>query len=110
MVGLRALCPEARLDVAQALAIGELRERHRQILIEAGEALDLVRAAVAHSAAMKRGEGQVLHHLGEHVLALAHRNPRRAAAGSQDEVGRRPLRGSNRHQKKTALPCGYSIT
>ena len=45
VIELRALRPQARLDVAQALAIGQLRERHRQVLVEAGEPLDLVLAA-----------------------------------------------------------------
>ena len=53
MIELRALRPQARLDVAQALAIGQLRERHRQVLVEAGEPLDLVLAVVARYAAVK---------------------------------------------------------
>jgi hypothetical protein len=42
---LPAHCAQAGLDVAQALAISELGEGHRQILISAGEVLGVVIAA-----------------------------------------------------------------
>jgi len=41
------------LDVAQALAVSKLRESHAQMLIEAGEALDLVMPDVTIDAPMK---------------------------------------------------------
>ena len=38
VIELARLRSQTRFDVAQALAIGQLRERHAQELIEAGEA------------------------------------------------------------------------
>ena len=77
MVELGGLRPQARFDVAQALAIGQLRKCHAQILIETGEALDLVLALVARHAATKGMQRQVLHQLREDELACVHRSPRR---------------------------------
>jgi len=42
---------KAGLDIAQAFAIGQLRKRHAQVLIEAGKGLHLVMAAIALDAA-----------------------------------------------------------
>ncbi len=72
-IELSVLRPQACLDVAQALAIGQLRERHRQVLVEAREPLDLVLAVVARHAAMVRRKRQVFHHLGEYIPTLVHR-------------------------------------
>jgi hypothetical protein len=44
-------CVEIGLDVAPAFSVDELRERHAQVLIETGKALDLVVAATALDAA-----------------------------------------------------------
>ena len=44
VIELARLRTQTRFDVAQALAIGQLRKRQAQILIEAGESLDLVLA------------------------------------------------------------------
>jgi len=44
---------QARFDVAQALSIGQLGERHREILVETGKGLDLVRSAIARHATTK---------------------------------------------------------
>src|SRR5262245_48530989 len=104
-----ALRPQTRLDVAQALAISQLRKRHRQVLIEAGEPFDLVLARVAPHAAMESRERQVLHHLREHVLALVHRLPPPPFASRQDCLQRESRRGPNRHQIEMPLPpCASS--
>jgi RNase P protein component len=67
---------QTRLDVSQALAKRQLRERHAQILIHAAEALDLVIAAVPSHAALENHRRQVAHQLREHQLARVHRlNP-----------------------------------
>jgi hypothetical protein len=53
------------LDVAQALAKGQLRKGHAQKLIPAGEAFDLVVAVVALHALAKFVRGEKIHQLGE---------------------------------------------
>ena len=74
LVRLRA---QARFEVAHALAIGKLRERHTQVLIEARERLDFVLAPVTRYATTKRRKWQMLHDLREHQLAYVHRYPLR---------------------------------
>ena len=44
---------KARLDVAQALAIGELGEGRAEVLLEAGKTLDLVLSAITRDATPK---------------------------------------------------------
>ena len=95
VIELGALRTQTRLDVAQALAIGQLREGHAQVLVETREPLDLVLARVARDAAMERVQRQMLHHLREHELAQVHRSLPRAAAAQDGPVPRR-RRGSNR--------------
>ena len=55
---------QASFDVAQALSPCELREPHAQILVEAGEVLDLVLAAVLSDERLCR-QRQMLHDLSE---------------------------------------------
>jgi gluconate kinase len=66
---------QAGFDVAQALAVRELREGHAQILVEAGEALDLVFASVTCNVATKRMQGKMIHYLRKNQLACVHRCP-----------------------------------
>lgn len=73
VIELGALHTQTRFDVAQALAIGQLREGHAEVLVETRESLDLVLAGIAHDAAVKRVQWQMLHHLREHELAQVHR-------------------------------------
>ena len=42
MIELARLCSEASFDVAQAFAVGKLRESHAEILIEARKRFDFV--------------------------------------------------------------------
>lgn len=51
MVKLVALRIEARLDVAQAITIGELRKGHESVLVLATEELGVLIAVVALNAA-----------------------------------------------------------
>ena len=85
VIELVALRAQARFDVAQALAVGQLGERHAQKLIEAGEALDLVLAAIRRHTTAKCRQRQMLRDLREHQLAYVHvRHPRKwIFAGSQ---------------------------
>ena len=69
-----SLRTQARFDVAQALAIGQLGEGHAEVLVETREPLDLVLAG----SALRIGETvqrQMLHHLRENELAQVHRLP-----------------------------------
>jgi hypothetical protein len=59
-------------DVAQALAIGQLRERHATILIGTTEIADSMIAVVTLDDASKRLPRQMLHQLREHQLACIH--------------------------------------
>ena len=59
VVELPGLCAQARLDVAQTLSEGQLREEHDGKLLEATEALDLVLAVIAGDAATKRRQRQM---------------------------------------------------
>ena len=60
------------LYVAQAFAIGQLREGHAQILIEILEALDRVTAPIARDAAPEAIKGKVVDQLRENDLAQIH--------------------------------------
>ena len=72
VVELVVLRAQAHLDVAQALAESQLGERHAQELVEAGEGLHPVVAAVAPHAAAKGLRRQVVHELREHESARMH--------------------------------------
>ena len=72
VVELAAHRPQARLDVAQALAVSQLREGHRQILVPARETSPVRVAAIAGDALLKLVGGQVIHELGENSLADIH--------------------------------------
>jgi hypothetical protein len=53
MIELRTVCSQAGLDIAQVVSPCELRERHAQMLVETGEVLDLVLAAVASNVTLE---------------------------------------------------------
>lgn len=72
MVELVLLRAQAGLDVAQALAVSELREGHAQILVHAREGLDLVIAVIARNAPAKSMPGQMIHKLCEDEFAGVH--------------------------------------
>ena len=60
------------LDVAQAFAVGELRKRHRQELVETAEGLHAVVAAVSRHALAEFRQRQMVHQLGKHRPANIH--------------------------------------
>lgn len=66
MVELSLQRAKAGFDVAKTLAIGGLCKGHAQKLIQAGELLDLVVAAIACDALSERMHGQEVHQLTEH--------------------------------------------
>ena len=100
VIELGSLGAQTRFDVAQALAKSQLRERHAQKLIQAGERLHLALALIATDASAKRRQRKMLHQLREHQLALIHRSPPRSRASQ----GRRTdVRSSNRDQENSSL-------
>jgi len=80
VIGLGRMRAQARFDVAQVFAVGKMRERHGQVLIEAGERLDFVFASVTRQAATKRRQWHMLHDLRVHQLAPGHPCPSRVSS------------------------------
>src|SRR5436189_267032 len=60
--------PKASLDIAKALAISQLSERHREILIAAREASPMSITAVARDTLLKLVGWQMVHQLSEDRL------------------------------------------
>ncbi len=72
-IELSGLCAETSLEVAQALAIGELGESHGTELLGAVEGAHPMVAAITGYAAGKRGPGKEIHQLSKKHLARVHR-------------------------------------
>jgi hypothetical protein len=101
VIELGRLAAQTGFDVAQALAMRELREGHAQELIDAGEALDVSLAAILRHQSAKSLPRHVLHQLSEHQSAGVH-------GGSQSwkKPKLRASRSSNRgHSKKASCAC-----
>jgi hypothetical protein len=64
--------PKASLDIAKALAISQLSEGHRQILVAAREASVVSVTAIARDTLLKLVGGQVVHQLSEDRLTEIH--------------------------------------
>jgi hypothetical protein len=58
VIELARLCSQASFDVAQVFAVGKLRERHAEILIEERKRFDFVFAPVTRYPATKRHSGR----------------------------------------------------
>ena len=65
---------QARFDVAQALAKGELRKGHAQKLIQVRERQRRIATRVLRHTAPKRVQRQMLHQLSKHQLPRMHRS------------------------------------
>lgn len=63
MIEFILVCPQADLDIAQALAVGELGEGQAEELVEAGKGLDVAVAVITPDAAAEAVHGQVGHEL-----------------------------------------------
>jgi len=100
VVELGGLRREAGLDVAQALAIGELGERHRPVLLGAGQRADPAVTVVAHDQPRERAPRQKVHELREQRLAGVHG---RLPATTRGTVPAR--RSSRHHASKLKIPC-----
>jgi hypothetical protein len=72
VVELGGLRTKAGCDVAQALAVGQLRERHAAKLISATEIADTMIAAVTLGDATEGLPRKMIHQLGEHQFADVH--------------------------------------
>ena len=72
MIEFAALGAQAGFDIAQALAIGELRKGHTAILVLATEAFDVMIAMVALNTATQRMVGKMIDCLGEDQFAVVH--------------------------------------
>ena len=72
VVELGRLTAQTGFDVPQTLAIGQLRERQAQKLVETSEVLDLVLPVVASDTSAKSGQWQVRHHLCKNKFARVH--------------------------------------
>jgi len=72
VVELGGLAAQTGFDVAQALSIGQLGERHAQELVETREVFDLVLSVVAFDTSAESGQRQVRHHLRKNKFARVH--------------------------------------
>lgn len=72
VVELARLGGEARLDVAQTLAEGQLREGHASELLRTGEALDPIIASIPSNDAVQGLSRCMFHDLGEQYVADVH--------------------------------------
>jgi hypothetical protein len=72
MIELGGTGTQTHLDVAQALAIGQLRESQTKKLVPAGEAIGLPVPAVARHDAAESIMGNPLHELGENHFGRLH--------------------------------------
>jgi len=75
VVELGGLRSQTSFDVAQALAIRQLRKGHAQELIQAAEAADVEVATVLLDQSPESVPRRELHHLGKDQLASVHRRP-----------------------------------
>ena len=64
---------QAGFDIAQAVSVSELSERHAEELIKAGELPDAIISLVLSDAAVKIALGQGVHELREQILPGVHR-------------------------------------
>ena len=98
VVELGLLCTQARFDVAQALPISQLGERHAKILIETRESFDFVGSAVTCHTTTKCGQRQMLCDLGKYQRTCVHPHLLRK---SFPQDGDKRVSNSNRDQAKS---------
>jgi hypothetical protein len=103
MVELAAHRPQTRLYVAQALAVSQLREGHRQVLVPAREASPVSITAITGHTLLKLVGGEVLHELSKNGLAGIH--PSLSAIGQGARRGGFP---PARAQKSSNRKIDYS--
>jgi uncharacterized protein (DUF697 family) len=69
---LGPIAPRAGFDVAQALAVGQLRKGHGEELLPAGKLLGVAVAAVTSDTAAELAIRKKVNQLGENALAFIH--------------------------------------
>jgi hypothetical protein len=114
VVQLAAHGAQAGFDVAQALAVGQLRKGHGQILVAARKASMARISAIALNALLELAGGEVIQELGEDGLSGIH--PSLSAIGAIEGQSRPALdpaafnfKSKNKSYKLSHLLCqGYS--
>ena len=106
VIELAAHRPQTRLDVAQALAVSQLREGHRQVLVPARETSPVSITAITGHTLLKLVGGQVVHELSKNGLAGIH--PSLSAIGQGARCGgfspARAQKSPNRKNRLFLLP------
>ena len=92
VIPLRSHRTQARFDVAQAFPIGQLREGHRQKLVQAAEGADVEIASVFRDQTAKSMPRCELHDLCEHEIASGHR----CLPGNSGKTAKKGIPISNR--------------
>ena len=77
--GLRS---QIHFDIAQRLAISQLRKGHGKELIEASKVFDLVMTPVFRNASREGVKGQVVHNLSENEFAVVHLDSPKKSLGA----------------------------
>jgi len=90
VIQFRTQGPQARFDVPQALAIGELRESQAQPLIAARESATAAIAAILVDASVELASRKKVHQLRKHELPVEHKTSSAASARKE-----RPCQGSS---------------
>ena len=89
VIELAAHGTQACFDIAEALAVSELGEAHRQILIPARQASAMTVAAIAKHASLELHVGKVRDQLRENRAAIVHPPLfRRDSAGGQNRFSK----------------------
>ncbi len=107
VVELGGLGRQTGLDVAQALAVGELREGHAAQLLGARQRAHAVIAAVTGHDAVKVLPRQEVHDLRKQRLANVHDSLRPNQSRKGGHTGQ--CRSSRRHLAISQKPCRYRV-
>jgi hypothetical protein len=95
MPELRGLSRQARFDIAQALALGQLCERHNPVLLSTGRGLNRVIAVITGNDPCERAPGQTIHQLREQRLSGVHWQALHGKGSGKSPPD------SNRHHRKS---------
>src|SRR5215831_12949499 len=104
VIQLAAHRPKASFDIAKALAISQLSERHRQILIATREASSMSITAIACDTFLKLVGGQMVHQLSEDSLTEIHPSLSERRRGPSAGFSRLKLRRKNSNRKNQIQP------
>ena len=96
-------------DIAQGLAIGQLRKCHGEELVQTREVLDLVVAPMLGHTPAKGTHWQIGHELRENKLALVHTGPSRCRAKGHKSDARRSNRDQTQIPKLASRSSTYDV-